>query len=207
MKYRWLIFLAVFLFATDATAEYRPPRTGNQYFTLGLNFSPGFMADDSAPGDPYDELSPSQGMMASLGLQHAVFATVFMSVELELGAQWFDYHTANPSGRADTETVFAWGAGVLARWVPMEEGFSAGFGITYYRAALSESSLQQAGPDLRLGWYLWQGEEFGLFEVGYVIPMVQGISLPSNIQGDDTPTVASQDWWFHRFRVGFLWGF
>ncbi|MEZ4461333.1 MAG: hypothetical protein R3E66_16770 [bacterium] len=197
--------MAVVLPCATATA-FTPPRIGHQYLTIGVTNEPGLMIDDTAP-EGVSQHAVVWSQRLRLGLQHAVHTNFYASAEVELGGTYFNPHTANASGKSASDGAFAWQVAVATRVIPGGDdgGFHLGWGISLMRASLEESPLYVLGFDVRTGFLLWQGDSFGLIDVGYVFPFIQGVALPADFSGMQER--ASQDWSLHRAFVSLNVGF
>lgn len=185
------------------------PREGMQYFSAGLSLNPGLLYDSNADQFPArDALTASGGGTLRIGLHQLLTRSFVMSVEGEIGAQWLDDHTATVDGVRESALDVAWQLGVIARWLPLGDagGFSTGLGAHFFRMALEDAPLQILGGELRLGKYFWQDDErFLLLEFGYALPLIQGLTLPPDFDG--TRGEVERTWSFHRFSIGFQYGF
>jgi hypothetical protein len=201
--------LALFCLVLSSSAmAFTPPRVGQQYLTLGLTSEPGFLFDDSAPNDA--GFSPSSVVWSQrvrFGLQHAVHTHFYAAAEFELGGSFFNEHTANAIGKAASEKAFSWQAGLVGRFLPAGDagGFHFGGGLSALRVSLDDAPLLVLGFDLRTGLYLWRGESFGLLEVGYVMPFIQGLSYGTDFGG--TAERKTREWSLHRGFVSLNVGF
>jgi opacity protein-like surface antigen len=205
------LLLAVCLLApTPAQAQdVVLPREGMQYFATGLSLNPGLLYDRNADEFPtQDTFTASGGGRLRLGLHQLLTRNFVMSVEAELGAQWLDEHTATVEGVRESGLDIAWQLGVMARWLPLgdQSGFATGLGAHFFRMALQDAPLQVLGGELRIGKYFWQEDErFLLVELGYTYPLIQGLTLPPDFDGTRGPV--ERTWSFHRFSIGFQYGF
>lgn len=188
---------------SDAQAQQvAQPNEGRQYFTVGLSLDPGFMLDSTA-----DTAFTSAGM-AQVGLSHTINRYFFMSAEAEAGVQWMRAHTAGKDGAAPSASDFAWQVGIYGHLLPFgqESGWVANAGIHLFTAHLEDAPLQVLGGELRLGRYIWTTDErFLLVQVGYALPILQGLARPA--QYDENDPWADENWSFHRLSLGFQYGF
>ena len=193
----------------SAAQEVVLPKKGLQFLSTGLSLNPAFLYDHDVDQFPdQGAATVSGGGTFKLGLHQLVTRQLFMSAEAELGLQWMDEHTANISGVTDSNTNLTWQLGLMARWLPWgeENGMFAGVGVHLYRLELDEAALQMLGGDVRFGRYVWSDEEnFVLVEFGYGLPLIQGLDLPTDFTGEREPV--ERTWSYHRFLIGFQYGF
>lgn len=186
------------------------PRIGQQYFSTGLSLQPGFVHDPSAPADAKSATLAATGAgTARLGFHQIVSEQLVMAAEVDIGLQWLDEHTIETAGRADSETGVAWQIGLAGRWLPAGDraGWSLGGGPHFYHVYLADRPVQSLGLDLRAGRFLWKKRErFVLLELGYAVPIVQGLSS-SNSFRDDSGDRVPKNWTFHRFSISLQYGF
>jgi len=211
-----IVFLTIGASTTDAASQgVELPRLGKQYGSVGVMIQPGFVHDPTFPrgtgpsGEQWNRLTPAAGGVAQFAFHQIVTHHFLMTAEAQLGLQWLDEHTVHREGRTNSETVFAWQLGLLARWLPAGEqaGWQIGAGPSLYRAYLDDSALQMLGVDLRAGRFLWQSDEdFVLMEIGYVIPAIQGLDKPPDFSAEPNEDAPS-DWTFHRFGLSVQYGF
>jgi len=197
-----------FLLLSSSAIAFTPPRVGQQYLTLGLTSEPGLLLDDSAPDEAgFSQSSVVWSQRIRFGLQHAVHTNFYAAAEFELGGSFFNEHTANANGKAASEKAFSWQAGLVGRFIPAGDsgGFHFGGGLSVLRVSLEESPLLVLGLDLRTGWYLWRGESFGLLEIGYVTPFIQGLSYGTDFGG--MAERKKREWSLHRGFVSLNVGF
>lgn len=181
------------------------PKKGMQYFTFGLSLNPGLLHDD---GDGSSTTFGASGM-GSVGLHQILTRNFFMSAEGQLGLQWLDEHTADKDGAAPASSNFAWQLGLYAHWLPFGEemGLSSAVGLHLFQAHLDDAPLQVLGGELRLGKYIWTADEsFLLVQLGYSAPIIQGLDQPTDFSGGEDP-FEERSWTFHRFSIGFQYGF
>lgn len=178
------------------------PNDGRQALTLGLSLNPGVLHDPDAA----DALTGAG--MGQVGLTQIINAHFFMSAEAHAGVQWMRPHTAAKDGAAPGASHFAWQIGVYAHWLPFAQahGWVVNAGIHHFQVHLDDAPLQVMGGEVRLGRYLWSDDErFLLVQVGYSLPIIQGLSRPDEFDPDDA--WADENWSFHRFSLGFSYGF
>lgn len=203
---------ALVAFVTPSRLEaqtVRMPRIGQQFGTVGATLQPGFLYDPNAPSDRrWSPVAATGAGTLRFGFHQIVAETFIMSAEADVALQWLNEHTAAPTGRADSEIGFAWQVGLVGRWLVAGEraGWMLGGGPHWYNAYLDASPVQSLGVDLRAGRYLWQTtESFVLLEVGYAIPVVQGLVRGTTAGGGSNRSPKS--WTFHRFSVSLQYGF
>lgn len=194
---------------TAVEADVLLPKKGMQYFTAGMSLNPGVMHDDSAGDlDDVSTLSPAASGMLDVGLTQIINTSFFMTAEASLGMQWFNDHTAAREGEAGSSSNLAWQVGLMGNWLPFDEelGLVGGAGLHLFQAHLSDAPMQVLGGDLRVGRYIWaEDEQFLLLHLGYSAPLIQGLNRPDQFgEGDD---FADRNWTFHRFTLGFQYGF
>jgi len=178
------------------------PNDGRQAFTLGLSLNPGILHDPGAA----DALTGAG--MGQIGLTQIINSNFFMSAEAHAGVQWMRAHSAAKDGAAPSASHFAWQVGVYAHWLPFaqEHGWVLNAGLHHFQVHLDDAPLQVMGGEVRLGRYLWsEDERFLLVQVGYSLPIIQGLSRPDEFDNDDA--WADENWSFHRFSLGFSYGF
>jgi hypothetical protein len=203
-----LCVLAVLAWSLPASAEVVLPKKGMRYFTWGLSLNPGVVFDD---GNSQRESSSafSTAGMADLGITQVINRNFFMSAEARLGIQWMDSHTATLDGQPTAASnSLAWQLGLNGHWLPLGEdvGLMGAAGLHLFRAHLDEASLQVLGAEMRLGKYIWgEDEQFLLLQIGYSAPFIQGLSRPQDFSGEAERT--ERTWSFHRFMLGFQYGF
>lgn len=193
------------------------PRKGMQYITAGLSLDPGFIYDSSAqarsntaPGTlSASAYALGAAGMAEVGITQIINPQFFMSAELGAGAQWLREHTAAPEGVAESGAHFAWQAGLYAHWLPFGDlaGYAGSAGVQLFRAHLEDAPLQMLAADIRLGKYLWTSDErFLLLQIGYALPLIQGLSRSTDFD-ESGAQLPEETWSFHRFSLGFQYGF
>jgi hypothetical protein len=196
------------LIISSSAVAFTPPKIGHQYLTVGLTSEPGLLLDESAPDETgFSQRSVVWSQRLRLGLQHAVHSHFYAAAELELGMSFFNEHTANAAGKAASEKAFSWQAGLAGRFIPGGDsgGWHFGGGLSILRVALEEAPLLVLGLDLRTGVYLWQRDTFGLIEIGYVMPFIQGLMYGTDFGG--TAERKTQEWSLHRGFVSLSVGF
>jgi hypothetical protein len=204
--------------ATARAQEVALPKEGMQYFTFGLSLNPGFIYDPDADqvahgegargGDGPSNYALGAAGMAEVGITQIINRRFFMSAEAQVGLQWLNEHTADKDGSAPSSTSFAWQLGLYMQWLPLGEelGFVSSAGLQLFRVRLDDAPLQILGAEFRLGKYIWTAQEnFLLVHVGYTLPFIEGLSRPTEF--DSNATWAEEDWTFHRFSLGFQYGF
>ncbi len=198
------ILLVALLLPLEASA-FTPPKVGKQYLTIGLSLQPGFLSDSVERENPTPAFA--QGTMLRLGLHHVVASQLYMGFEVEAGSQYMNEHTASADGAAPSSSSFAWQLAFLARWVPAGDdgGFHVGGGLQWFNLSFGDEGIQVLGLDVRSGWYLWRRDDFALFEVGYVVPFISGLDLPTDFTGDSEPPI-TKTWTLHRFMISFNYG-
>jgi hypothetical protein len=150
------------------------PRVGERVWGLGVQLQPGFLVDDGA--------SFTQGGLVTAGLHHVLLPSLAFSVELGLGAQWVQAHTAAPDGPAPSGASVLWQAGLMGRWLVEDcaEGLSVGLGMHFARAALDAGAVSILATELRTGWLLWASDSvMWLIEVGISAPLIAGLAESS----------------------------
>lgn len=185
---------------------FTPPKVGQQYLMVGVTNEPGIMIDDTAPaGISKNAIVWSERLR--LGLLHAVDAHFYASAEFELGGMYLNPHTANSQGAATSETALAWQFAIAGRFIPAGDtgGLHLGAGISLMRASLKDAPLYELGFDARTGLILWQGDSFGLLDIGYTFPFIEGLAFPTDFGG--TQQRATQDWTLHRAFISLSIGF
>lgn len=220
-RHRLIVLLATLcvssgvLWSAPAGAQQiKLPRKGMQYFTWGMSLDPGFLYDPTAQslrGDAgaahRSKYTLTGAGMATMGLTQVINPQFFMAVEGGAGLQWMRPHTAARDGMGPSATRFAWQLGLNGQWLPFGEevGWMAGAGLQLYRVQLADAPLQLLGADFRLGKYFWTDDErLLLLQFGYTLPLIQGLSRPDQF---DTGGWRDENWSFHRFRLGFVYGF
>jgi hypothetical protein len=184
------------------------PKKGMQYFTLGLTLNPGFLQDDTGELNGVSNTAFAVAGMGQVGVTQIVTRTFYMSAEAQLGLQWLDEHTADQDANAPSSTNFAWQLGLYMQWLPLgdELGFVTAGGLSLFQTHLEDAPLQVLGGELRLGKYIWtEEEEFLLVQVGYLAPFIQGLDRPTEF--DPENVWEDRNWSFHRFSIGFQYGF
>ncbi len=122
--------------------------------------------------------------------------------------QWINDNTADKDASAPSSTNFAWQLGLHMNWLPLGEelGFVTTGGIQLFQAHLDDAPLQILGGELRVGKYIWTEEEdFLLVQAGYTAPFIQGLDRPTEF--GETSEWSDRNWSFHRFSIGFQYGF
>ncbi len=197
------IALAIFA-PSGASAQDAGARFGQKFVTIGMSAQPGLLtdaeADPDVPGLYANAYTHAQ--LIKLGLHHVMGTQFMMSGELDLGVQWVNEHTASRGDSSPSEYALAFQASVLGRFIPSGDlgGFQAGVGLQWFRAALEDAPIQTLGADLRVGAIVWQGDEhFAIFDVGYGVPLIQGLELPTDFTGEGGPV--EQSWWWHRLSI------
>lgn len=207
-SFKSLLSLTILLFTLPVDA-FSPPKVGQQYLSFGLTLEPGLMTDDAPPDAPgLGSPSLNFGHSLRLGFHHFVSNHVMAGAEANIGYTFFNEHTANSDGLAASEKAFSWQLGVVNRLFLSEdsEGFFGALGLHIFRASLDDAPLLSFGGDIRLGWTFWSGGEFALIELGYAVPLIQGLSFPTDFSGmQESP--AEQDWGLHRTSISIVWGF
>ncbi|MFP4597701.1 MAG: hypothetical protein ACLFVJ_05590 [Persicimonas sp.] len=192
-----------------AQADVVLPKKGKQYFTAGMSLDPGFLYDSSASElDEVPSTSLTAATMASLGVTQIINRSFFMAAEGRLGMQWLDDNTAAKSGEADSSKNFAWQLGLYGHWLPFEDelGLVAVGGMHLFQIHADDAPLQVLGAELRLGKYIWTAnEDFLLVQIGYSAPFIQGFNRPTEFTAESEWT--ERNWTFHRFTLGFQYGF
>ncbi len=202
--FSWLALSFCVFAASEVSAQ---SRVGEQWLAAGMTLSPGFVHHQRYGST--DRTTTIGGLRARLGLHHLVTSRLVMAAEVELGQGWYNRHRAAPDGYADSDHHFAWQAGVMGRFLFRDDGTGpvVGTGLHIYRAALEEAPVQSLAFDVRPGWYLWKGDEFVLFELGYAIPFLEGLALPTDFSGQPNPDLVEKAWTLHRFAIGLSYGF
>ncbi len=192
-----------------AQADVVLPKKGKQYFTAGMSLDPGFLYDSSASElDDISSTSLTAATMASLGVTQIINRSFFMAAEGRVGMQWFDDNTAAKTGEADSSKNFAWQLGLYGHWLPFEDklGLVAVGGMHLFQVHADDAPLQVLAGELRLGKYIWTAnEDFLLVQLGYSAPFIQGFNRPTDFSGESE--WADRNWTFHRFTLGFQYGF
>lgn len=199
--------LAALLLAAPASAVAQS-RVGEQWFTAGMSVTPGFFWDSTAPEVDLSKTAAVGGLHARLGLQHRAARHLVMAAEAELGQGWHNASRVAPDGFATSDKHFEWQLGLVGRLLTRDDGTgpAAGLGLHMFRAAFEEAPLQTLSGDLRLGWYFWRKDNFVLGEVGYAVPFLAGLDLPTQFS-EDAPDNEPKNWALHRFLFGFSYGF
>lgn len=204
-----LLVAAALAFPATASADgVVLPKKGMQYFTFGLSLNPGFLYDESAELSGESTAAVTAAGMGQIGVTQIVTRTFYMSAEAQAGLQWLNDNTADKDADAPSSSNFAWQLGLLAHWLPLGEdlGFETAFGLHIFQAHLEDAPLQVLGADLRLGKYMWQEDEkFLLVQLGYSAPLIQGLNRPTAF--GDVSEWSDRNWSFHRFTIGFQYGF
>lgn len=204
-----VVLAALLALPSVAQAEsVKLPKKGMQYFTLGLSLNPGFLYDGTAETRGVPNASMAAASMAQIGVTQIVTRTFYMSAEGQLGLQWLNDNTAAKDGSAPSSTNFAWQLGLLMNWLPLGEelGFVTTGGIQLFQAHLDDAPLQILGGELRVGRYIWtEKEEFLLIQAGYTAPFIQGLDRPTEF--GEGAEWSDRNWSFHRFSIGFQYGF
>ena len=200
-----LIVAAALALPASAAAQ---SRVGEQWLTAGLAVTPGFFWDSTAPEVGLSRSATVGGLHARLGFQHRAGRRLVMAAEAELGQGWHNASRVAPDGRADSDHHFEWQLGLVGRLLGRDDGTgpTAGLGLHMFRAAYEEAPLQALSGDLRLGWYFWRKDNFVLGELGYAVPFLAGLDLPTQFT-EEGPEHQPQSWTLHRFVVGFSYGF
>jgi hypothetical protein len=183
------------------------PKEGMQYFTAGLSLNPGIL-HDSGNSNRGSQSAVAAAGMGQLGVTQIITRTFYMSAEAQVGLQWFDEHTADQDADASSSTSFAWQLGLNMQWLPLGEelGLVTSGGLHLYQVQLDDAPLQVLGGELRVGKYIWTAdEEFLLVQLGYTAPLIQGLDRPTEF--DATNEWEDRSWSFHRFSIGFQYGF
>ena len=195
--------------ASAAAEKLHLPRIGQQFLSAGLTLQPGFLYDRTTPStSDFSAVTAAGAGTIRLGFHQILSEGFIMSAEADLGAQWFNEHTAETRGRADSELAFAWQLGLMGRWLPfgLESGWEVGLGPQLYTVHLSDRPLMSLGVGLRAGHYIWRGSEhYALVEFGYSAPFIQGLRNRDFVSEDGGR--APEDWTFHRFMLSIQYGF
>lgn len=200
-----IVFAAILWPPNLQAQQVAAPTEGRQYFSVGLNLNPGFLSD---PGAQTGDYAFTTAGMLQLGMTHLITRHFFMSAEAQAGVQWMRANSAAKDGAAPSSSNFAWQVGIYGHWLPFgrDKGWVASPGIHLFRAHLDDAPLQVLAAELRLGRYIWSDEEhFLLIQAGYSFPFIQGLAQPTDFENSET--WAQQDWTFHRFSIGFEYGF
>jgi hypothetical protein len=202
--------LAVAVSPGEASAQdVHLPRVGQQFFSVGGSLQPGFLYDRTSPNERrWNTVAPTGAGTLRGGFHQILSESLIMSAEVDVGLQWLNEHTAHTNGRANSEFAFGWQAGILGRWMPAGEraGWAIGAGPHWYNLYLADQPLQSLGVDLRAGHYIWESsEEFVLLELGYSIPLIQGLKRDSNYAEESSSV--PKNWTFHRFSISIQYGF
>ena len=197
--------LAALALPTSASAQVSEAKFGQQFLSVGFAVEPGLLVDDQAP-EGVDGLYPASityAPMLRVGIHHIVSAQFMMSAELDAGFQWVNDHTATPEESRGAEFVSAFDMSIVGRFIPSGtlSGFHVGAGLNWFRANLEDAPAQILGADLRLGALVWQNDEtVVVIDAGYVVPLIQGLELPTDFTGEANPS--AQTWWWHRVVIG-----
>ncbi len=184
------------------------PKRGMQYFTVGLSLNPGFLHDETASSVGLSTTALTAAGMAELGITQIVARNFYMSAEARAGLQWLNDNTADQDGHAPSSKNFAWQLGLYMQWLPLGEdlGLVGTAGLHLFRVQMTDAPLQVLGGEIRIGKYFWTDDEhFLLLEAGYSAPIIQGLDRPTSF--DANSTWAERNWSFHRFSLGFEYGF
>ena len=202
--------LIVLASASPAFAQDAGARFGQKFLTLGVTSQPGLLVDDtadtSAPGLYTNAYTHAQ--MLKIGLHHVMGTQFMMSGEFDLGALWVNENTASPDGLGDSQLTTAFQAAVVGRFIPSGDlgGFQAGVGLQWFRANLADAPYQSLGLDLRVGAIVWQDDaRFAIVDVGYGLPLIDGLELPTDFTGERGPV--EQPWFWHRLSVSMQFNF
>ncbi len=196
--------LAAATAASPASAQDAGARFGQKFLTLGATSQPGLLVDDTAdtstPGLYTNAYTHAQ--MLKLGLHHVMGTQFMMSGEFDLGALWVNEHTAAQEGQGASELTTAFQAAVVGRFIPSGDlgGFQAGVGLQWFRANLADAPYQSLGLDVRVGAIVWQNDaHFAIIDVGYGLPLIDGLELPTDFTGERGPI--EQTWFWHRLSI------
>ena len=184
-------------------------RTGRQWITTGLSVAPTLVADKTAPEIGVNKVAVGGGLRLRLGLQHVIASTFVMGADVEIGNAYLPQTTVAADGDGEAGAGFAWQAGLVGRWVPSGDvtGPALGLGLHTYRASLPDTPVQTLSGDLRFGWYLWREDSFVLAEIGYAIPLLEGVDAPDSFDGSVEQQTVEHNWTLHRMIFGFSYGF
>lgn len=195
--------------ASASAQSVHMPMVGRQFPSVGVAAQGGAVIDLPESGV---RVSPAAGGVARLGLHHIVGPRLSMSAEVGLGATYLGEHPMATVAPADAEVGFAWQLAVLARYFPIyaRSGLTFGGGLQYSGLRLSDVPSTQMGAELRAGYYRWHSEErFWTLEFGLSIPLIEGLTLPTEFANPDEPSspTVERTWHYVRASLGLSFAF
>lgn len=210
------IVLALTLGALPTAYAQRPrpqlalPRIGQRLVSVGISSQPGLIQrTDRARVSSYDT-AYAHGNLLSLSFHQILNTQIVMEARLAAGLEFVDEHAASQSGRADQEYALALELGLLGRWVPSGtlDGATFGAGVQLFRVWLDDAPAQIMGLELRGGLMQWASDEdMVLIDLGYVLPIIQGLSLPEQFGPVDPDAPKVPSWRWHRLSLNIQWSF
>lgn len=211
------LLLAITLGALpSAYAQQRPrpqlalPRIGQRLVSVGVSSQPGLIQrTDGARQEPYGT-AYAHGSLLSLSFHQILNTQIMMEAHLGAGLQFVDEHAASQSGQAAQEYALALELGLLGRWVPSGtlDGATFGAGVQLFRVWLDDAPAQIMGLELRGGLMQWASDEdMVLIDLGYVLPIIQGLSLPEQFGPVDPNAPKVPSWRWHRLSLNIQWSF
>ncbi|RAL23811.1 hypothetical protein DL240_06560 [Lujinxingia litoralis] len=197
-----LLTLLVALPAIASAQSVHMPLVGRQFPTLGIAAQGGAVVDLPDEGL---KLSPAAGGVARVGLQHVIGPRLSMNADVGIGATWLGAHPMSTAAPADAEVGLAWQIAVLGRYFPIYQrsGLTLAAGVQYSGLRLADVPSSQIGLEMRAGYFRWDSEErFWTLEFGLSLPVLEGLSLPTDFTTNDAAGLPERSWHYMRASLG-----